>query len=85
MCGPMSRQAIEDTYARLVKVAEGAAHMTETKLDVEFLGGCYNTLNPVMLTNLTHDVMEQIAMPQWTEEEKAFAETLNEKSQQYEE
>lgn len=80
----MSRQAIEDTYARLVKVAEGAAHMTETKLDVEFLGGCYNTLNPVMLTNLTHDVMEQIAMPQWTEEEKAFAKTLNEKSQQYE-
>ena len=80
----MSREAIEDTYKRLIKVAEGAAHMTETKMEIEFLGGCYNTLNPVMLTNLTHDVMEQIEMPQWTDEEKAFAETLNTKSQQYE-
>lgn len=80
----LSREAVEDTYRRLVLVAEGAAHMTETKLEIEFMGGCYNTLNPVMLTTLTHDVMEQIARPQWTEEEKAFAETLNEKSQQYE-
>lgn len=34
--------------------------MTETELEVEYLGGCYNTLNPVMLTNLTHDVMEEV-------------------------
>ena len=80
----MSREAVEDTYRRLVLVAEGAAHMTETKLEIEFMGGCYNTLNPVMLSTLTHDVMEQIAKPEWTEEEKAFAETLNGKSQQYE-
>ena len=80
----MSRDAVEDTYKRLVKCAEGAAHMTETKLEIEFRGGCYNTLNPVLLTNLTHDVMEQIELPQWTEEEKAFAEVLNSKSQQYE-
>lgn len=80
----LSREAVEDTYRRLVKVAEGAAHMTETKLEIEFMGGCYNTLNPVMLTTLTHDVMEEIEKPRWTEEEKAFAETLNGKSQQYE-
>ncbi len=80
----LSREAVEDTYRRLVKVAEGAAHMTETELEVEFLGGCYNTLNPVMLTNLTHDVMEEIPLPQWTDEEKAFAGALNEKSPQYE-
>jgi len=80
----MSRDAVEDTYRRLVKCAEGAAHMTETKLEIEFKGGCYNTLNPVLLTNLTHDVMEEIKLPQWTEEEKEFAEILNGKSQQYE-
>ena len=65
----LSREAVEDTYRRLVKVAEGAAHMTETELEVEYLGGCYNTLNPVMLTNLTHDVMEEVERPHWTEEE----------------
>lgn len=80
----LSREAVEDTYRRLVKCAEGAAHMTETKLEIEFMGGCYNTLNPVLLSNLTHDVMEQIELPQWTEEEKHFAEILNGKSQQYE-
>lgn len=80
----MSREAVEDTYRRLVKCAEGAAHMTETKLEIEFKGGCYNTMNPVLLTNLTHDVMEQIELPQWTEEEKKFADILNSKSQQYE-
>ena len=80
----LSREAVEDTYRRLVKIAEGAAHMTETELEIEFMGGCYNTLNPVMLTNLTHDVMEQIERPQWTKEEEAFAKALNEKSPQYE-
>ena len=80
----LSREAVEDTYRRLVLVAEGAAHMTETRLEIEFMGGCYNTLNPVMLTNLTHDVMEQIQLPVWTEEEKAFADALNKKSPTYE-
>lgn len=80
----LSREAVEDTYRRLVLVAEGAAHMTETKLEIEFMGGCYNTLNPVMLTALTHEMMEQMEKPQWTEEEKAFADELNKKSPQYE-
>lgn len=79
----LSREAVEDTYRRLVLVAEGAAHMTETKLDIEFLGGCYNTLNPVKFTTMTRDVMAEIEMPQWTEEEKKFADALNKKSQQY--
>ena len=79
----LSREAVEDTYRRLVLVAEGAAHMTETKLEIEFLGGCYNTLNPVKFTTMTRDVMAEIEMPQWTEEEKKFADALNKKSQQY--
>ena len=79
----LSREAVEDTYRRLVLVAEGAAHMTETKLEIEFLGGCYNTLNPVKFTTMTRDVMAEIEMPQWTEEEKEFADALNKKSQQY--
>lgn len=76
----MSREAIESTYARLVKCAEGAAHMTETQLEIEFLGGCYNTLNPVMLTSMTREVMTQIELPHWTDDEKEFAEKLNEQS-----
>ena len=80
----MSRQAIEDTYARLVKVAEGAAHMTETKLEIEFLGGCYNSMSNKVLVEVAHDMMEQIPLPQWTAEELDFAQKLNLESPQYE-
>ncbi|MCF0150748.1 MAG: amidohydrolase [Firmicutes bacterium] len=80
----MSRDAIENTYNRLVKVAEGAAHMTETDLEVEFLGGCYNTMNSKVMLQAAHEAMNEVTLPQWTEEEKAFAAALNEQSPMYE-
>jgi len=80
----MSREAIEDTYNRLVKVAEGAAHMTETKLEIEFLGGCYNTLNNKVMTDVACDIIKNLPGPQWTQEELDFAQKLNEASPQYE-
>ncbi|MDD6315870.1 MAG: peptidase dimerization domain-containing protein, partial [Clostridia bacterium] len=81
----MSRQAIEDTYDRLVKVAEGAAHMTETELEIEFLGGCYEGMSNEYMAYMTHDIMEQIEGPKYTEEELAFADALNKQSPKYEE
>ena len=81
----LSREAIEDAYRRLVLCAEGAAHMTETDLEVEFLGGCYNTMPNRVLTDLAHDTMEEIGVPVWTEEEKKFADTLNRQSPRFEE
>lgn len=77
------RSVVEDTYRRLVLVAEGAAHMTETKLEIEFLGGCYDTLSNEVLANICHDCMEEIEGPQWTKEELEYAETLNLASPQY--
>ena len=79
-----SREAIEDTYNRLVKVAEGAAHMTETELEIEFLGGCYNTIPNETLAAAAHECLEAIGPNQWTEEEQAFAKAMNEQSPMYE-
>ena len=79
-----SRKNIEETYARLVKVAEGAAHMTETQVEIEFLGGCYNSLHNLTMAKLAHDCMEEIGVPSYTEEELKFAEVLNTKSPRYE-
>lgn len=78
------RENVEDTYRRLVLIAEGAAHMTETKLEIEFLGGCYNTLGNRVLANICHECMEEIPRPQWTPEELSFAGALNLASPQYE-
>jgi aminobenzoyl-glutamate utilization protein B len=79
-----SREAIEDTYNRLVKVAEGAAHMTETELEIEFLGGCYNTQNNKVVLQAAHDAMKETPLPVYTDEEKEFATKLNLSSPQYE-
>ena len=79
-----TREAIEDTYNRLVKVAEGAAHMTETELEIEFLGGCYPTMGNETISAVAAEQLAAIGPVQWTEEELKFAEELNTKSSQYE-
>ena len=73
----MSREAVEDTYNRLVKVAKGAAMMTETEVEIEFLGGCYNTMPNIVLAELLTDTMKENPMEPWTEEEKKFAHEMN--------
>ncbi len=80
----MSREAIEDTYARLIKVAKGAAMMTETEVEIEFLGGCYNSMPNMVMAEMTHALMQEMELPEWTKEELAFAEALNKKSPMYE-
>lgn len=72
-----SREAVEDAYERLIKVAKGAAMMTETEVEVEFLGGCYNTMNNEVLANLVADCMNQIPQEPWTQEEQDFAAALD--------
>lgn len=80
----MSREAIEETYRRLVLVAKGAATMTETEVEIEFLGGCYNTLNNKVLLNVLHEEMENTELPKWTKEELDFAAEMNVQSPKYE-
>lgn len=75
-----SREAVENAYERLVKIAQGAAMMTETEMEVEFLGGCYNTMNNHVLAELVAECMNQIPQEPWTEEEIAFAAALDEQS-----
>jgi aminobenzoyl-glutamate utilization protein B len=52
--GP-KRSVIDEVYARLIKVANGAAMMTETTMKIEFLGGCHNTLPNKTLATVLHE------------------------------
>ena len=72
------REVVEEVYARLIKVAEGAAHMTETKLEVEFMGGCYETMNNHVLVDLVHKNLKEAPQDEWSAEDIAFATKLNE-------
>ncbi len=79
----MTRAGVEDTYRRVVLCAEGAAHMTETELDVEFLGGCYPTLENEVLAKLLHEGLIAVEKPAWTREELDFADALNAYDENY--
>ena len=64
-------------YERLVDVAKGAALMTGTQLEVEYLGGCYDTLNNSVLEEVVHRAMLETRQEPWTGEEIAYASELN--------
>lgn len=66
-------------WRRLVKVAKGAALMTETEVGYEILGGCYNTLPNRVLNAVLEDNLCAFAGPvAYTEEETRFAREIQE-------
>lgn len=63
-------------FDRLVKVAEGAALGTETEMKYEVMSGVYNLLPIEVLANKMYDNLETVGGVSYTEEEMAFAKTL---------
>lgn len=41
---PKNKQ-VEEIYRRVNKIAEGAAHMTETRVEIDFVKGCSNLVS----------------------------------------
>ncbi|HHW18327.1 MAG TPA: amidohydrolase [Firmicutes bacterium] len=72
------RRQVEEIYARLLDVAKGAALMTGTTFDVEFLAGCYDVLPNETLTFLALDNFKKVGVPDWTTEELEFARRVSE-------
>ena len=79
----ITREAVVDTFNRLVKCAEGAAHMTETTLEIERLGGIYPTMQNHVLVDIMQKVREEIPEVEYTEEELRFADEINRAQPQY--
>jgi len=71
------RATVNDTTARVLDIAAGAALMTGTKWCHEFLVRGYETLVNFTLSRLIHAVMHEIGTPSYTEDEKNFARTLS--------
>ena len=51
--------------------------MTETELEIEFLGGCYEGMANEYMSDLIFEALNNIPGPEYTEEELAFAAALN--------
>ena len=65
-----------ELQARVDKIAEAAAMMTETTMKKRFIDGCSNTVPNKALEKLLWDNFNEVGVPTYTEEEKAFAQAL---------
>ena len=61
---------------RVDKIAEGAALMTETVFERKFIDGCADTVCNHVLEKVLYDNFEELGMPEYTEEENAYADKL---------
>jgi len=70
------RDQVDHIYERVLKIAEGAALMTETRLEVEFIKGIYNKIPSKILSQIVTENLREIGPPEYTEEELEFAKKL---------
>lgn len=70
------KDEVEDIVARLIKVAQGAAMMTETSVKVKYLGGSYEYLTNTVLCDLTEKNMREVDLPIYSKEEIEFAASI---------
>ena len=70
-------EAARDVKRRVLNVAQGAALMTETTLEVEDVSGCYDTLNNGVLGELMDECLRATEFEPWTREELDLAQRIN--------
>jgi aminobenzoyl-glutamate utilization protein B len=73
----LDSEELEQVTARVKKIAEGAALMTETSLEVMLNGACSSVLNNHYLADLHFQAMQELGPIAFSEEELAFARTVN--------
>ena len=72
-----NRPEMKQLLSRVRKVAEGAALMTETSVEMTTNGACSSVLNNHYLADLHYDAMKLIGPIQYTEDDLSFARKLN--------
>lgn len=70
------RFQVDEIYARLLDCVKGAALMTGTTYEVEFLAGCYDVLPNDVLADAALDVFRKVGPPVYSESEMDFAKEL---------
>ncbi|MCQ2442036.1 MAG: M20 family metallopeptidase [Oscillospiraceae bacterium] len=69
-------EAVE-LQARVDKIAEGAALMTETTFERQFIDGLADTVTNHALEKVLYSNFEEVGVPTYTEEELSFADALS--------
>ena len=71
-----SRKTCDEVVARVTKIAEGAAMMTETSMKIASQIGCYEYLVNHRLNRAAYEAWKKIPPIEYSEEDKAYASAL---------
>ena len=74
------RSRTDDASRRVDDCARGAALMTGTTVEIELVGSCKEMKVNRPLTRIYYQAMQQIPVPEYTEEELAFARQITEEA-----
>lgn len=75
MRAPQLGQA-KDLYERVNRIANGAAMMTDTRVEIEFVKACSNTVLNTNLLQVLQKNLEQIPAPKFSKEDFALAKAM---------
>jgi len=67
---------VAELYERVNDVARGAALMTGTKVEIDFVKGCSEEVKNEVLERVLYKNMQEVPLPVYTQEEYAFAKEL---------
>ena len=70
------RDQVDEIYARVLDIAKGAALMSGTTYDIEFITGCYDLLPNSVMSDLLLAKLQEVGGMTFTPQEIAFAEQL---------
>ncbi len=68
---------LDDVCQRVIRIAKGAAMMTDTEVEVVYKSGSTRVLSNETLADLQYDVMRGLGGIQFTAEERAYAAAIN--------
>jgi len=67
---------LEAIYKRVNKIAQGAALMTETELEIDFIKACSNFVCNTTMIKLMQQALEELPLPEYSAEDIKFAEDI---------
>ena len=70
------REQVEEMYSWMADIAEGAALMSGTRHEIEFLTGCYELLPNDVMSDLLYAKMAEIDDMRFSDQEREFAKKL---------
>lgn len=74
----INTEKVKKLYERVCKIAQGAALMTETEVEIIFDKACSNVISNSVLEKVLYDSMVEIPLPEYTEDELKFAKKIKE-------